>query len=87
MKYDFVSHFASQMNANIIIRANYSNEVCHLEITKLSAIKKLFSLTQEHFQKSGTLTSLEALDNFTWSEELCLKNFKHCSKMLQNIKQ
>lgn len=48
MKYDSVSHFASQMNANVIIRENHSNEVCHLEIAKLSAIKKLFSLTQEH---------------------------------------
>lgn len=48
MKYDSVSRFASQMNANVIIRENHSNEVCHLEIAKLSAIKKLFSLTQEH---------------------------------------
>lgn len=48
MKYDFVRRFASPMNANVIIRENHSNEACHLEITKLSAIKKLFSLTQEH---------------------------------------
>lgn len=60
MKYDFVSRVASQMNANVIIRENHSNEVCHLEITKLSAIKKPFSLTQEHSKIRGNLTSLEA---------------------------
>lgn len=47
-----VGRFASQMNANVIIRKNHSNEVCHLEITKLSAIKKLFFFDPGAFQNS-----------------------------------
>lgn len=84
MKYDFVSRFASQMNANVIIRENHSNEVCHLEITKLSAIKKLFSLTQEHSKIQENLTSLEALAwfSFTSSEQLLLKICKCFSSTL-----
>lgn len=60
MKNDSVGRFASQMNANVIIRENHSNEVCHLEITKLSAIKKLFFFDPGAFQNSEE-------SNFPWS--------------------
>lgn len=77
MKYDFVSCFASQTNANVIIRENHSNEVCHLEITKLSAIKKLFSLTQEHSKIQENLTSLG----------LVLLGANNCFQKLQMFQQ
>lgn len=42
MKYDFLSHSAILRNVSITITVNRANEVCHLEISKPSAIKRFF---------------------------------------------
>lgn len=42
MKYDSLSHSAISRNVSITIRANWADEVCHLEISKSSASKGFF---------------------------------------------
>lgn len=60
MKYDFLSHSAILKNVSITITVNWANEVCHLEISKPSAIKRFFHECQIKYKYSwGTLILLK----------------------------
>lgn len=60
MKYDFLSHSAILKNVSITITVNWTNEVCHLEISKPSAIKRFFHERQIKYKYSwGTLIFLK----------------------------
>lgn len=58
MKYDFLSHSAILKNVSITITVNWANEVCHLEISKPSAIKRFFHEPQIKYSL-GTLIFLK----------------------------
>lgn len=60
MKYDFLSHSAILWNVSITITVNWANEVCHLEISKPSAIKRFFHEPQIKYSL-GTLIFLKFL--------------------------
>lgn len=74
MKYDFLSHSAILRNVSITITVNWANEVCHLEISKPSAIKRFFREPQIKYSL-GTLIFLKS--------SLCLILFRENMKDYQ----